>query len=188
MEPPSRADPSYVEAGNERGAVDDEAEFAEWARDNWGTLVRAAVFLGCTLPEAEDLAQTTLVRCYTAWERVSNADNREAYVYRMLRNCLRDSKRRRWWAERPTERIPDSASPDRTTHVDTADAVHRAMEGLSRINREVLVLRYFVQLTEQQTADVLDVPTGTVKSRLSRALAQLAADNHLADLTEGSTS
>ena len=78
--------------------------------------------------------------------------------------------------------------PDRTTHVDTADAVHRAMEGLSRINREVLVLRYFVQLTEQQTADVLDVPAGTVKSRLSRALAQLAADNHLADLTEGSTS
>ena len=168
--------------------MDDEAEFAEYARESWGTLVRAAVFLGCTVPEAEDLAQTTLVRCYTSWDRVATADNREAYVYRMLRNCLRDSKRRRWWAERPTERIPDSASPDRTAHVDTADAVHRAMEGLSRINREVVVLRYFVQLTEQQTADVLDIPTGTVKSRLSRALAQLAADHHLADLSEGTTS
>jgi len=168
--------------------LDDEAEFAEYARDNWGTLVRAAVFLGCTMSEAEDLAQTTLVRCYTAWEKVASADNREAYVYRMLRNCLRDSKRRRWWGERPTERLPDSASPDRTHHVDTADAVHRALDGLSRINREVVVLRYFVQLTEQQTADVLDVPTGTVKSRLSRALAQLAADHHLADLTEGTTS
>lgn len=168
--------------------MDDEAEFAEYARDNWGTLVRAAVFLGCSVPEAEDLAQTTLVRCYTAWDRVSTADNREAYVFRMLRNCLRDSKRRRWWGERPTERVPDTPSADGTIHVDTADAVQRALGGLSRINREVVVLRYFVQLTEQQTADVLDVPTGTVKSRLSRALAQLAGDHHLADLTEGTTS
>ncbi len=168
--------------------MDNEAEFAEYARDNWGTLVRAAVFLGCSVSEAEDLTQTTLVRCYTSWDRVSNADNREAYVYRMLRNCLRDSKRRRWWGERPTEHVPDAASPDRTHQVDTADAVHRALDGLSRINREVVVLRYFVQLTEQQTADVLEVPAGTVKSRLSRALAQLAADHHLADLTEGTTS
>ncbi len=168
--------------------MDDEAEFAEYARDNWGTLVRAAVFLGCSVSEAEDLAQTTLVRCYTSWDKVSTADNREAYIYRMLRNCLRDSKRRRWWGERPTEHLPDTASPDRTHHVDTADAVHRALDGLSRINREVVVLRYFVQLTEQQTADVLEVPTGTVKSRLSRALALLAADHHLADLTEGTPS
>lgn len=165
--------------------MDDEAEFAEYVRDSWGTLVRAAVFLGCSMSEAEDLAQTTLVRCYTAWDKVSGADNREAYVYRMLRNCLRDSRRRRWWGERPTEHLPDSASPDRTHQVDTADAVHRALDRLSRVNREVVVLRYFVQLTEQQTAEVLDVPTGTVKSRLSRALAQLAADHHLADLTEG---
>ncbi len=168
--------------------MDDEAEFAAYARDNWGTLVRAAVFLGCSVSEAEDLAQTTLVRCYTSWDRVANADNREAYVYRMLRNCLRDSKRRRWWGERPTEHVPDTVSPDRTAHVDTADAVHRALDGLSRINREVVVLRYFVQLTEQQTADVLEVPAGTVKSRLSRALAQLAADHHLGDLPEGTTS
>ena len=47
------------------------------------------------------------------------------------------------------------------------------------------MLRYFVQLTEQQTADVLGVPAGTVKSRLSRALAQLAANDHILDLTEG---
>ena len=168
--------------------MDDEAEFAAYARDSWGTLVRAAVFLGCGLAEAEDLAQSTLVRCYTAWDKVSSAENREAYVFRMLRNCLRDSRRRRWWGERPTERLPDAATPDATDHVDTVDAVHRALGGLSRVNREVVVLRYFVQLSEQQTAAVLDVPAGTVKSRLSRALAQLAADHHLSDLAEGTTS
>jgi RNA polymerase sigma-70 factor (sigma-E family) len=172
----------------EESRVHDEAEFAEYARDSWGALVRAAVFLGCSLSEAEDLAQTTLVRCYTSWDRVSGADNREAYVYRMLRNCLRDSRRRRWWGERPSDRVPETLAPDHTAAIDTADAVHRALAGLSQVSREVVVLRYFVQLTEQQTADVLDIPTGTVKSRLSRALARLAADHHLADLSEGTSS
>jgi len=62
--------------------------------------------------------------------------------------------------------------------------VHRAMAGLSRVNREVVVLRYFVQLSEAQTAAALGVPAGTVKSRLSRALASLAQDRHLQDIQE----
>lgn len=168
-------------------ALDDEAEeaFAAYARDAWGTLVRAAVFLGCGLSEAEDVAQTTLVRCYRAWPRVSAADDRDAYVYRMLRNCLHDSRRRRWRGERPSARVPDTPVADRTAAVDTADAVHRALAGLSRVNREVVVLRYFVQLSERQTAEVLGVPAGTVKSRLSRALRLLATDRHLVGSHDG---
>ncbi|MDO9455351.1 SigE family RNA polymerase sigma factor [Nocardioides sp.] len=182
--------------------MDHDADYAAYVRESWSTLVRSAVFLGCSLHEAEDLAQTTLVRCYTAWPTVAAADNRAAYVYRMLLNCLRDSKRRRWWGERPSERLPESrtsATRDVTADVDTADAVHRALAGLTKINRDVVVLRYFTGLSEQQTAEVLDIPTGTVKSRLSRSLAQLAADDHLAELrpehapdpsdsTEGATS
>ncbi len=174
---------------------DDEDDFADYARQAWPTLVRAAVFLGAGPHEAEDLAQTTLVRCYTAWPRVAAADDRTAYVYRMLLNCLRDSKRRRWWGERPTERLPEPAGhgPDRTTGVDTADAVHRALAGLSKPNRDVVVLRYFAGLTEAETAAALGVPAGTVKSRLSRSLAALAADAHLVDFhpapsCEGTTS
>jgi len=164
-----------------------ESDFADYAREAWGSLVRSAVFLGCSLHEAEDLAQTTLVRCYTAWPQVARADNRAAYVYRMLLNCLRDSKRRRWWGERATERLPESVGEDATTSVDTADAVHRALAGLSKPNRDVVVLRYFAGLTELQTAEALDIPAGTVKSRLSRSLAQLAANDHLAELSGGST-
>ncbi|CAN5698683.1 SigE family RNA polymerase sigma factor [soil metagenome] len=163
---------------------DDEADFADYARDAWGSLVRSGVFLGCTLHEAEDLAQTTLVRCYTAWPSVAAADNRAAYVYRVLLNCLRDSKLRRWWGERATERLPEPAGadqPDGTAGVDTADAVHRALGGLSKPNRDVVVLRYFSGLSEAETAEVLGIPTGTVKSRLSRSLAALAADAHLTD-------
>jgi len=70
--------------------------------------------------------------------------------------------------------------------VATADAVQRAMSRLSKVNREVVVLRYFVQLTEAQTAAALGIPAGTVKSRLSRALATLAADRHLQDIGDPS--
>ncbi len=54
----------------------DEDDFADYAREAWGPMVRSGVFLGCSLHEAEDLAQTTLVRCYTAWPSVVAADNR----------------------------------------------------------------------------------------------------------------
>ncbi|WP_340536943.1 SigE family RNA polymerase sigma factor [Nocardioides sp. GXZ039] len=157
-------------------------DFDDYAREAWPTLVRAAVFLGCGLHEAEDLAQTTLVRCYTSWPKVAAADNRTAYVYRMLLNVVRDSRRRRWRGEHPTDRLPERGESDRTAGVDTADAVHRAMAGLSKPNRDVVVLRYFVGLTEHETAEVLRIPAGTVKSRLSRSLARLAADDHLRDL------
>ncbi|GAA5144715.1 SigE family RNA polymerase sigma factor [Nocardioides marinquilinus] len=164
-------------------------DFADYARETWTSLVRAAVFLGCSPHEAEDLAQTTLVRCYTAWPSVVRADNRTAYVYRMLLNCLRDSKRRRWWGERPAERLPEprDGRRDETAAVDTADAVHRALASLAKAARDVVVLRYFAGLSERETAEALGVPVGTVKSRLSRALAQLSADAHLTDLRPGFT-
>jgi RNA polymerase sigma factor (sigma-70 family) len=65
-----------------------------------------------------------------------------------------------------------------------ADAIHQALAGLTKPQRDVVVLRYFVQLTEAQTADALGIPAGTVKSRLSRALAALAGSDHLTELSE----
>lgn len=158
----------------------DDEEYADYVRGAWDGLVRSAVFLGCSLAEAEDLAQTTLVRCYTAWDRVGAADDRAGYVYTMLVNALRDSKRRRWWGERPTEHLPEPGDAvDDMAAVDTADAVHRALDALTAPNRDVVVLRYFAGLSEAQTATALGIPAGTVKSRLSRSLAQLAANEHL---------
>jgi RNA polymerase sigma-70 factor (sigma-E family) len=166
----------------------DEAEeeaYAGYVRTHWGDLVRAAVFLGADPDEAQDLAQTTLVRCYAKWDRVSSAENRDAYVYRMLLNSLRDVRRSRWWKGRVDGGADlDSVVADRSEALAVSDAVHRALAGLSKINREVVVLRYFVQLSEAQTAAVIGIPPGTVKSRLSRALAGLARDRHLQEIQE----
>jgi RNA polymerase sigma-70 factor (sigma-E family) len=162
--------------------MDQDADFADYARARWPALVRAAVFLGCDPHEAEDLAQATLVRCLQRWERVRAADERDAYVYRILVNTRHDQHRRRRVVEHPVERLPDRGVADRTRDVDLADAVHRALSGLTEEQRQVVVLRHLAQLGEAQTAAALGIAVGTVKSRLSRALRQLATDPALQDL------
>ncbi|WP_205474053.1 SigE family RNA polymerase sigma factor [Nocardioides sp. SYSU D00038] len=168
--------------------MDRDEDFSAYAEARWSALVRSAVFLGCSVEEAQDLVQTALLKCYVGWSRVARADDRDAYVFRVLVNALRDSRRRRWWGERATDEVPERGVPDATGDVDRADAVHRALAGLSPVNRDVVVLRYFAHLSEAQTAAALGIARGTVKSRLSRALAQLSLDDHLLDLRGGASS
>jgi RNA polymerase sigma-70 factor (sigma-E family) len=162
-----------------------DEDFTDYMSSRWSTLVRSAVLLGCSRDDAEDLVQTTLARCYAAWPKVARADNRDAYVYRMLVNALTDSRRRHWWGERPTADLPDPAdTADPLADIDVSDAVERALAGLSTEQRAVLVLRFFAHLSEAQTADALGIAAGTVKSRTSRALAALADNEHLTNLTD----
>jgi len=165
--------------------VDYEDEYAEFVTGRWPSLVRAAMFLGASPHEAEDLAQTTLVLCYRKWDRVRAADDREAYVFRMLMNTLRSDRRSSWWRKRDPHAIPDQVVGDGTEAAAIADAVHRAMGSLTADQKNVVVLRYFVQLTEAQTAAVLGIPAGTVKSRLSRSIAALSANQHLSEFAGG---
>lgn len=158
-----------------------DQDFAEFATARWLTLVRASLALGCTLSEAEDLAQTALMRVYVAWTKVSNADHRDAYVSKILLNTCRDSHRRRWRRETPMAEVPDEIHPDETIASDTADALRRAVSTLSQGQREVVALKYYVRLTEPEIASVLRIAPGTVKSRLSRALAALATSPDLTD-------
>lgn len=162
-----------------------ERAFAEFAGARWLALVRSAVLLGAGHHEAEDLAQTVLMRCYVSWSRVCAATHPDAYVMKILLNEFRGSRRRRWWQERPTADLPEVTAADQTAGIDGADAVARALAGLGRGQREVVVLRYYVHLTDRQIADTLGVAEGTVKSRLSRAHAQLASDEHLRSLRDG---
>lgn len=161
----------------------DEVGYAQFVRERWSDLVRAAIFLGADAHEAEDLAQQTLVRCYAHWRRVTGADNQDAYVYRILLNQLRDARRTRWWRSRVDIAV-DGSVDDSTASVELVDAVHRALDELTKAHRDVVVLRYFVQLTEQQTAVALGIPCGTVKSRLSRALAALSLSEHISERAE----
>jgi RNA polymerase sigma-70 factor (sigma-E family) len=162
--------------------LDAEDEFAAYMSARWPALVRTAVLLGCSAHDAEDIAQTALTRCYSSWKRVVRADDRDAYVYRVLVNAYNDSRRRRWWGERPSSDVTQSAAlPDPVSAVDETDAVDRALADLDDGQRAVIVLRFYSDLTERQTATALGLPVGTVKSRTSRTLRQLAASQHFED-------
>jgi RNA polymerase sigma factor (sigma-70 family) len=126
------------------------------------------------------------MRCYVSWAKVTKADDRDAYVYRILVNAYHDSRRRRWWGEKPAAVMPEQVEADATTRVDATDAVGRALARLTQAHREVVVLRYYAHLNDQQIAEALNIAPGTVKSRLSRALTHLSADANLSDLCRGS--
>jgi RNA polymerase sigma-70 factor (sigma-E family) len=165
--------------------VTTDQEFTGYAGARWRHLVHAAILLGCSPDEAEDLAQATLLRCYTKWSKVAAAAHRDAYVSKVLLNAFRASRRRRWWRERPAADLPDHGVADETARIDGVDAVERALGRLTQDHRAVVVLRFYSHLTEQQIAEALGIAPGTVKSRLSRALDRLSTDTDLADLDGG---
>jgi RNA polymerase sigma-70 factor (sigma-E family) len=162
------------------GGVTKDADYSAYVSARWHTLVRAIVLLGVARHEAEDVVQTALERCYRSWRSVSAAADRDAYVYRVVVNTMLTSRKRRWWGERPTAELPEPAVVDDVDDVAERSAVSAdvlaALARLSPEHRETLVLRFFADLSERQTADALGIPAGTVKSRVSRALAQFAAD------------
>lgn len=151
-------------------------EFDEYVAARRSALVRSAVLLGCAVSDAEDVVQTALLKCHRHWKRVARADRPDAYVYRVLVNTLRDARARRWQAETPTESLPETVvESDMTAGL----VVRAALTRMRPERREVLVLRYYADLSEADIAAVLGVAPGTVKSRAARALRELAADESL---------
>jgi RNA polymerase sigma-70 factor (sigma-E family) len=165
--------------------------FDEYVAASWPRLVRTVVLLGADEHSAEDVVQDALARCYLRWDRIAKAADPDAYVHRVLINRHIDTRRRFWHREAPTEQLPAAASPisaDSADHFGDTDLLRGALLRLPVEQRSVIVLRFFADLTEQQTAEVLDVALGTVKSRTSRAMAALSADSHLIDAGKGEPS
>ncbi|MCB0895383.1 MAG: SigE family RNA polymerase sigma factor [Nocardioides sp.] len=159
---------------------EDDADYVAFVDARYARLVRAAVLLGCARTDAEDAVQDALVRCYGAWPRVSAADDRDAYVYRVLVNGITRSRRRRWRGEVPHRDLPEPPpTSDPAADVALSQSIRASLARLGAEQRQVLVLRYFADLSEAQIATVLGIAPGTVKSRASRAIALLSADASL---------
>ncbi|MEO8889184.1 MAG: SigE family RNA polymerase sigma factor [Jatrophihabitantaceae bacterium] len=151
----------------------DEAGFRTFVVANGATLLHAARLLTGDHQRGEDLVQTALTKLYLKWDRV---DAPLAYARKSLVTAHIDSTRRRWWGERPTEFLPETAAPDPLGSSDDRDQLRRLLVGLNPRERAVIVLRYYCDLPEQETADTLGLPLGTVKSTCSRALARLRVE------------
>lgn len=133
---------------------------------------------------AEDLVQETLGRMYTAWRKKRCIDNPAAYAQTVLVRVYLTHRRRRSSGEQPTVLIPEQ-------RVEAADSPLRitllqALATLGPQDRAVLVLRYWEDLSIEQTADMLRTSSGAVRTRSSRALAKLRVllgDAGFAELT-----
>jgi RNA polymerase sigma-70 factor (sigma-E family) len=154
--------------------TDRDADFSAYLEARQARLLRTAYLLTGDRHQAEDLLQTSLAKLYLAWDKVRDRGSVDAYVRRIMVN-ENNSLWRRAWRRRE---VAHDQVPDRTPVHDTYDdgvaaAVWDVVQTLPRRARAVVVLRYYEQLTEAETADVLGISVGTVKSQTSRALAAL---------------
>ena len=149
-----------------------DAEFTDYVSTRLPSLRRLAFMLCQDWHAADDLVQAALTKTYLHWPRAAGAENTDAYVHATLvREFIRE--RRTAWARRvsPTDPLPEAhfPLPDRDGFLDLQDAV----TGLPPRQRAVLVLRFYCDMTVEQSAELLGCTPGTIKSQTSKALASL---------------
>lgn len=142
---------------------------------HYRSLLRLAALLLDDLSTCEDVVQEAFIRVHAARRRVREPEKTLAYLRQTVVNLSRSTLRRRILGLRLLPKpMPDMASAEEGAY----DALERdqlkaALKGLQRRQREVLVLRYYVDMTEVQVAETLGISLGSVKAYGSRGLAAL---------------
>jgi RNA polymerase sigma-70 factor (sigma-E family) len=162
--------------------VQEPEGFREFVAARSPALLRSAWLLTGDEALAQDLVQTALARVWPRWSRLAEPSRAEAYVRRVIVTTYANWWRRRWRAEQPTAEVPDrSRDLDEYATAETRHDLAVALAALTPRQRAVVVLRYFEDLSEAQTADVLGCSVGTVKSQTHKALGKLRRHPWLAD-------
>lgn len=137
-------------------------------------LLRVATLLTGNSTDAEDLVQTALTKLYIAWSRVGH-DRPEAYVRQVMVRTHIDDRRRAWRRrERTMGEVPERAERPVQLAEDGA-AIRAALDRLTPRQRVTVVLRYWLDLSVEQTATAMGCSPGTVKSQSARAVVVLRA-------------
>lgn len=158
-----------------------DAALEELYAAHWRSLVRLAVLLVRDLGTAEEVVQDAFVAVHGRWDRLRDHDRALAYLRQSVVNGARSVLRRRGTAARFAQReaaraVADAPSAeDRAAVTDRRAAVLAAMADLPDRQREVLALRYYLDLSEAEIAAALGIAAGSVKSHASRGSAALRA-------------
>lgn len=136
----------------------------------YGRLVASLVVVGGRREDAEEAAQEAFIRLIPRWERVSQYDDPEAWLRLVAYRVL--TKRWRRWVRKRSLLLSEPQA--RVTDVDAAIDVTQAVARLPPEQRDVVFLHYLCDTSVENCARQLDLPVGTVKSRLSRARSALA--------------
>ena len=151
----------------------DVAAFSEFANACTQSLFRTAYLMVGDHQLAQDLLQEALVKTLIAWPRLHDRANLEAYTRRVIVTTSISWRRRRSFQERPSERLPEGVGLDPAEAVATHHAVVAALRTVPPRQRAAIVLRYYHDLTEAQTADLMGNSVGTVKSQVAAGLKRL---------------
>ena len=160
-------------------ATRDTAGFCEFVTSRQSALLRTAYQLTGNRADAEDLVQAVLAKTFQAWDRIEDRGALDGYVRRTMVNTQISWWRRRRVEEYPTDELPDRAAAGPPAGSDWGDTLRRAVDRLPQRMRAAVLLRYYEDMTEAETASALGVTPGTVKSTVSRAMAKLRADIEL---------
>src|SRR4051794_29795 len=152
--------------------------FEQFVEECSTALLRVGWLLTGDWSAAEDLVQTAFAAAWPRWDSLREHAVAYAYVRRCLMSAFLRERRRKRSGEIPTELVDSDlryGAPDEAAGIDLRESLRSAMASLPARQRAVVVLRYFVDLTEQDTAAALGCSVGAVKSHASRGLARLRA-------------
>ncbi|MGW3233139.1 SigE family RNA polymerase sigma factor [Kitasatospora sp. NPDC001095] len=149
-----------------------DVEFTDYVASRSGWLRKVAYLLCGDWHRADDLVQECATKLYVNWSRAGRVENLDGYARRVLVNTFLAEQRTSWW-----RRISRTATPvDVASVAADLDAnldLREALAALPPRQRATVVLRYYCDLTVDQTADAMSCSSGNVKSQTSRALATL---------------
>jgi RNA polymerase sigma-70 factor (sigma-E family) len=148
-----------------------EAEYSAYYQVRGPALRRTAYLLSGSWHDADDLVQATFIKLYVHWRRI-RLETVDGYARRVLVNEFLATRRKA--RETPVAQAIDGPATEPST-VDRV-VLDRALAGLPPRQRAAVVLRYWEDLSITETAALLGVSAGTVKSQVSRALAALRLD------------
>jgi RNA polymerase sigma-70 factor (sigma-E family) len=165
--------------GNVREGIAVDDDFASFAGERQQQLYRTAYLLCGNRERAQDLVQSTLVSLLRSWTKVRDAENLDAYAKSALIRAFR-SERRKFRREAEIRTLAYSRDPSVGTHDPASEAELRvlileALRTLPPRPRAMVILRYWEDLSIEETAAVMGCSTGNVKSQCSRSLEKLRA-------------
>ena len=148
----------------------EEAAFREYVATRMERLRRTAYLYCRDWHTADDLVSTTLVKLCQHWRRAQQAHSLDAYVHGILAHAWLDERRRPWRRERVVAEVPDREPlAPAGSDADVLALLARLPAG----RRACLVLRFYCDLSVEQTAEILGISPGTVKSQTARGLEML---------------
>ncbi len=151
----------------------EEAAYREYVTSRMDVMRRVAYLLCRDWHTADDLVAITIGKLYRHWARIAPSAGVDAYVRRILLRTWLDEKRRPWRRrEEPTEQVPELAAEARFRVVDREELVG-LLDALPPRRRAAVVLRFYCDLSVDETAEILDCTAGTVKSQTARGLETL---------------